>query len=390
MRRSTALMSQWKADTQKGEALHFELCKGGYFSDKDEYGLKVVGKTFQDGTPTPETPIDIQCVKAGTKVSAYSKNLFKPDEIYTAGGYLKTAKNSDGTIFMNGTIKSACNMSIKITIPSEYVGKKITFWYEVLEGNITTGTRFNGGTPMAFSIFNFKNNEYIRTYGNSENTIYNRLQHTGVLPSTENESYYLMWQCWSSVCFDNAKVRIQIELGDTATDYEPYCFGGELTTSCDLYEGDIWYPMSGKVERHNAIFQITDNTSWGNWMGNGGCKSTSLPYTADTTKTSTSCFSIYGVCEGNNNFNKVEIDTLNFSLSPDGKRLYFNRSEDREGFKEYLRSLPEMPYIIYPLATPIIEQYDPQPIFAPQGTVNVLQEAVELAADLEATHLVRR
>ncbi len=43
-----------------------------------------------------------------------------------------------------------------------------------------------------------------------------------------------------------------------------------------------------------------------------------------------------------------------------------------------------------PLATPTLEQYDPQPIFAPSGTVNVLQEPVDLTADLSATMLVRR
>ena len=93
MRPITMLQSQFKIDNKEGESLHFEKCKGGYFSSIDEYGLKVVGKTLQDGTPSPEKTVPIQCVKQGTRIICGNEitvpcDLYKGDIWYPASGYV--------------------------------------------------------------------------------------------------------------------------------------------------------------------------------------------------------------------------------------------------------------------------------------------------------------
>lgn len=93
MRPITMLQSQFKIDTEEGKSLHFEKCKGGYFSSVDEYGLKVVGKTLQDGTPSLEETVPIQCVKQGTKIICGNEitvpcDLYEDDIWYPASGYV--------------------------------------------------------------------------------------------------------------------------------------------------------------------------------------------------------------------------------------------------------------------------------------------------------------
>lgn len=93
MRPITMLESQFKIDNAAGTSLHFEKCKGGYFSSVDEYGLKVVGKTLQDGTPSHLETVPIQCFKQGTKIICGNEitvpcDLYEDDIWYPASGYV--------------------------------------------------------------------------------------------------------------------------------------------------------------------------------------------------------------------------------------------------------------------------------------------------------------
>ena len=93
MRPITMLQSQFKIDTKAGESLHFEGCKGGYFSVNEEYGLKVEGKTLQGETLIPWKSAPIRCVKKGTKIICGNKitvpcDLYEGDVWYPSGGYV--------------------------------------------------------------------------------------------------------------------------------------------------------------------------------------------------------------------------------------------------------------------------------------------------------------
>ncbi len=82
MRRITALLTQWGANRQHGESLCFEACKGGYFSTVEEYALKVVGKMAQGGTPTPQSPVAIRRVAAGSRVVCEGSAVTVPCDLY--------------------------------------------------------------------------------------------------------------------------------------------------------------------------------------------------------------------------------------------------------------------------------------------------------------------
>lgn len=82
MRRSTAIMAMYEPEAQEGENLQFERAKGGYFSVLPDLGLKVVGATAQDGTPTPDAPVPIQCVKAGTIITCGDCKIVTPCDLY--------------------------------------------------------------------------------------------------------------------------------------------------------------------------------------------------------------------------------------------------------------------------------------------------------------------
>ncbi len=255
MRRSTALMSQWQADKQSGEGLHFELCKGGYFSTKDEYGLKVIGKTAQEGTPTSEAPIPIQCVKQGTNI----------------------------------------------------------------------------------------------------------------------------------ICGDSY-----------------------ITIPCDLYRGDVWHPMSGRVERHSHKLVLTGDEAFrsnGSSSGKGYERlvydfpnNNYPPYSTSTSKNDwlycnvTSWIAHWYIYNagwaGTTVFREGKVYCAfgykTFAPNATSKEEVISQS------KAVIKALYEAGTpvtIVYKLANPIIEQYEPQPIFAAKGTVNVLQLPTDLSAELEATML---
>ncbi len=278
--------SQWQAVTDIGEALHFEMCKGGYFSDQEEYGLRVTGKTFQDGTPAPDAPVPIQCVKAGTRVMVCGKNLVDcPEEI----------------TFKRSTYCDALKQGLI----------KLPHGYEYRIGYDTESDEHDYLFGRSYCHIIYSDRTTIDISGRGAAVI---------LPEGKEIRDLLIYGSTGT----NTARNFVVTLGSQKCTYEPYISGGELTTPCDLYEGDVWWPMSGKVEHRNGV-----------------------------------------------------ISSYNGEDVPDG---YASATGD----------LTAGATVVYPLETPVEERYAPQPVFAPPGTVNVLQTPTELAATLSATMLQRR
>ncbi len=355
MRRTTMMQAQWKADAQSGEALTFERCKGGYFSDRGEFGLKAVGKTeqktrtgknlfdytkaslredysdglitivdngvsyfgdyyfqtpitlakgkaytasysgnnvgtysigfggnnvaivnkrsgesfvwdfdeteaylylykdtptvvgealflniqFEEGytateyepycggipSPNPDYPQPIRCVRAGTRIRCRGKNLLRYSRIPTSKNYSNQAAVS---VVAGAYAVSAMN---------------------------TDGTNdgINGGNTYAV-IFRNENGEIVKSLGASG----------GVITAEQAEkikivSVYFLKDGYSGTA---EEILVQLEVGSAATPYEPYVEPTEITTPCDLYEGDVWYPASGRVERNRGFRQLTGYEAW--------------------------------------------------------------------------------------------------------------------------------
>lgn len=239
MRPITTMQAQFKMNTQSGTNLNFEQCKGGYFSTLDAYGLKVIGKTAQAGIPTPENPVEIQCVKAGTRV---------------------------------------------------------------------------------------------------------------------------------------------------------FCGESGVVVPCDLYEGDSWYPMTGKVIKTKATKQLTANDGWAYYTAS--CNRAGVLVTDMILGTIGRGLGYCNIAKNNSNWNGNYLQCF-FGA---GNNLFYltlatSRGTTLEEFKQVIQSVYDNGgevRIVYTLKTPVIEQYDPQFISAPQGTVSVTQVPTELTAELSATMLVRR
>lgn len=74
-------------------------------------GLKVFGKSTQDGTPTPENPVEITSVVEPT-VMVCGKNLINAMYQTTTKGGITCTNNSNGTYTLNGTATSEAVFTI--------------------------------------------------------------------------------------------------------------------------------------------------------------------------------------------------------------------------------------------------------------------------------------
>lgn len=73
-------------------------------------GLKLFGKTTQNGTPTPDAPLEIKSVENPT-VTVCGKNILKPSGTKTQNGLTLTL-NEDGTYTLSGTATGYANLNI--------------------------------------------------------------------------------------------------------------------------------------------------------------------------------------------------------------------------------------------------------------------------------------
>lgn len=348
MRRITYMMSRFKADAKEGESLHFEQCKGGYFSTKDEFGLKVVGKTEQDGTPTPDTPVPIQCVKAGTVIEAYGENYVKITSSKTSNGITYTP-NDNGSIVINGT-STDWSTSAKMTVTLEagtYTKR------EIVSPNSKISLTAKSGQNYFYGTFTLSEPTTIDFY-------------IQVKPDTTVENFVVF----------------------------PLCFKGTApvataTVPCDLYESDIWYPMTGKVERNTKVVDLSTKT-----ILNLDASTSSLNrfYISEQHDTAYSGFS------SNMKKHNWATDNDSFDASVNSNLIYFNISARLTEYSggaaaSYIseQTANGNPFLILvKMPSSVVEQYDPEPIFAPSGTVNVIQTPVDLTADMYAVMPTRR
>lgn len=167
--------------------------KGGYLHD-----MMIFGKSSQDGTPTPDSPIEIQSV-VNPKVTVSGKNLLNPKE------YLSTSNNT-------------------------------TLNEDVFTTNFRTGGLFFNSNKKTLSAGNYtvtvipvSSNFYATLYiykGNTQEII------NAVLMSKKT-SYSIKTEVPISIClggtytddgtkYGNFSYKIQFEKGSVATEYEPY------------------------------------------------------------------------------------------------------------------------------------------------------------------------
>ncbi len=362
-------MSRWTADRQAGESLTFEACKGGYFSTKEEYGLRVVGKTAQ--------------------YTLTGKNLCARNEIASQPG-------NDTRAISVGLLKDLCPM---------------------LKAGDTAVVSANHPYPT-------HDGEYIFLIG-SLSSVYYGSPHTYTQEEIDaGINFYKCLRDDDPIAYEDITINhVQFELGETVTSYEPYCggmpcpsptnpapiqcvkagtvirCGNAITVPCDLYEGDVWYPAGGKVVKHTAAQHFNTSVTietkandyfviyWGHAFSNiseyGECVCPILRGIPKGGQYGTPNSILYGYA-GQPRYR------LFITYSALGLTSTATDNELVAAYLDFIRNNPEDAKIVYRTATPIIEHYPPQPLFAPPGTAAVTQEPTDLTAELAATMLIRR
>lgn len=130
--------------------------------------LRIFGKTTQNGTPSPDSPVELTHVGAGgaANVKVLGKNLIAPTaKNETIHGVVFTV-NADGSITANGTAK----------VDAFYTAGRIAF--HAGKTYVLTGCPAGGNSNTAYCIYIGNNNAFAYDTGNGEklkstSTVYN-------------------------------------------------------------------------------------------------------------------------------------------------------------------------------------------------------------------------
>lgn len=286
MRRSSALMAQLEAQSRKGTTLGFERCAGGNFSSDLQYALRVEGKTIPPAQRNLYSMGDmLRCSSwpYGAGDSDEVQNMLEPNKTYTLSFDAEGIDEPPQTVFREDCCydydtgePTSCGELERcsehpglgfVLVPSDAIspdwGLGLPGEYELplvnlfVEHEIKAGEKFHGTvtftTPDTLEGYSFQ-----------------------VLTNQYYYSHYMYPEIWNStVSFTN----IKIEEGDTETPYIPYgqepsaeekcvragteivCGDSILTAPCDLFEGDVWYPTEGVVEKAEGFFIRTEKQS---------------------------------------------------------------------------------------------------------------------------------
>lgn len=175
-------------------------------------GLRLYGKTTQDGTPTPNSHVPLVNVGAGGSigVKASGKNLI--DMRGAAGGTssgVTVTVNADGSYVMNGT---ATDINVNVWFSGDYHVNAPTLFV------LPAGTYYVAGIAL-FSGTTFVSNNY--QINGSFFTIAEDTPITGV-----RCTYVTSGQTYS-----NTVVYPIVAAGNEVASFEPYKDGGSLTAS---------------------------------------------------------------------------------------------------------------------------------------------------------------
>ena len=135
-------------------------------NDASEYplqNLRVFGKSSQDGTPTPDAPVDIVSVE-NPAIGVYGKNLINNTLLTSSNGGITYTTNSDGSITINGTATNESyykfdfqneipikNVDLILSIKGGVGKASITVGYFDEDGNVTNSIAYTDNSEKLFA-----------------------------------------------------------------------------------------------------------------------------------------------------------------------------------------------------------------------------------------------
>lgn len=163
-----------------------------------EDGIVGIGDTQQNGTPTPDSPVDIEVVRGKNRwggFTPFSKTM----------GTLSLTQNKDGSITLNGT---ASVISSSVTI-QEAIDNNI---YITLEKG--TYTVSGGGNNYVIQIYDTSSNALATISSGQTSVTFTITERKNVICRVFIDS--------SGTNYNNVNVKLQLEKGSSATPYLPY------------------------------------------------------------------------------------------------------------------------------------------------------------------------
>lgn len=206
-------------------------CKG-----VDLVDYKIYGNSVQDGTPTPENPIEIQSVgdlvtdtsdsnygKYKIPVKVTGKNLLNTrlwTSAITVSGLTIQYLEDEDCFLINGTSTDTRRFAQKYINLSIDKTKKYSLSTKYISGTVD---RSASTTTTKYAVAYFGNGDEENVFSNWQDV---KLDNNDSKKEnlTNNKSYITsMWfYVNEGVTFNNYKVKIQLEESASATEYEPY------------------------------------------------------------------------------------------------------------------------------------------------------------------------
>ena len=237
-----------------------------HVSDSDKgliQDLKIYGKSSQDGTPSPDNPVEIKSVVNPT-IKVIGKNLIKFDESFNSDNFGITMIYEKGGIRMTGTATGDGN--IRIIDPN----KEIIKW-----NKYTVSLKATDVCPASLYVADAKNEAWESVAGvniNETRTFEKTIDVVGVfITFVKGETYDVL-------------LYPQVEYGTQASEYEPYkeqsialpitlnaipvSSSGNVTIDGQQYIADYVDVERGKIVRKvdssrlDNTQSIIDKTEW--------------------------------------------------------------------------------------------------------------------------------
>lgn len=176
----------------------------------------VYGNSVQDGTPTPEAPVPIQSVTSAA-LGVAGKNLWRNCASVTTNGITLT-NNGNGSVTVNGTA-------------SNYAPFRFTLESEIGINTFTMSA--NASKPIAENMIRMRVRNKEGSY--AENGL-SELDIARASRTFTGTLYVFEITILEGATIDNVTIYPQLELGTTATAYEPYV---GTTTPIDLQGNEL-------------------------------------------------------------------------------------------------------------------------------------------------------
>ena len=238
MRRNEDYPSYYYKDIEGTAEIGLERSAGEPFRE-----LKVYGESVQNGTPSPDNPIPVESVGERTKNLLDIQNVDKTlircvlENVNNGVKIIATENNKAGYI--------SINLNDIVTVGETY---SISFVSE-RSGSTGGGIRVTIDGELSINMLNYNGGYYNGTF------------------TAGTTNILMLYACTNSGYIDDFAIfkNIQVEVGDTATEYEPFGYKIPITArGKNLFDGvfkyGVIYANSGDSneygERKNCIFTL--------------------------------------------------------------------------------------------------------------------------------------